>query len=121
LSTLSHPLTVDGQTNGALNAYSRRANGFGAADLRTGQLIAAQAAVVLANATAYWTARSRAEQLEQALVSRAVIEQAKGIIISTMRCSADEAFQVLVKQSQQQNRKLREVADEVVTNASRRP
>jgi AmiR/NasT family two-component response regulator len=76
---------------------------------------------VLANATAYWSARAKAEQLEAALASRAVIEQAKGIIISTMRCTADEAFGILTKQSQQQNRKLREIATEIVTFAGRRP
>jgi GAF domain-containing protein len=120
-STLSVPLNVDGETYGALNMYSRQKAAFGAAELRTATLFAAQAAIVLANARSYWDARSRAEQLEVALASRAEIEQAKGIIMSTMRCDADAAFEVLVKQSQRENRKLREVAREIVAHATTRP
>jgi AmiR/NasT family two-component response regulator len=48
------------------------------------------------------------------MASRAVIEQAKGVIMATTRCSADEAFRVLAEQSQHENRKLREVAEEIV-------
>jgi GAF domain-containing protein len=106
LSTLSCPLTVEGTTNGALNLYARTENAFGPEQTRTATLFAAQAAIVLANAHAYWSARARAEQLEQALSTRAPIEQAKGIIMSTMRCGPDEAFRILRKQSQQQNRRL---------------
>jgi GAF domain-containing protein len=120
-STLSLPLTVEHDTSGALNLYAGETNAFGPDATRTGMLFAAQAALVLANATAYWSARAKAEQLETALVSRAVIEQATGIIMSATRCTADEAFQRLVEQSQQQNRKLKEVAGEIVTISSRRP
>jgi GAF domain-containing protein len=121
LSTLSLPLTVESQTYGALNLYSRKEQGFGANELRTSSLFAAQAAIVLANARSYWEARSRAEQLELALSSRAEIEQAKGIIMSTMRCTAEEAFEVLVKQSQRENRKLRDVAREIAARTAQRP
>lgn len=119
-STLSVPLAVDATTHGAMNLYSRSHASFGAAQLSTASLFAAQAAVVIANASSYWAARARSEQLEQALASRAEIEQAKGIIMSTMRCTADEAFQVLVKQSQRENRKLREVAREIVDQTVRK-
>ena len=119
-STLSLPLTVNGETSGAMNLYSREEHAFDGNAMETARLFAAQAAVVIANAGAYWSARARAEQLDQAMQSRAGIEQAKGIIISTMRCDADEAFDILVKQSQQQNRKLHEIASEIVQNASRR-
>lgn len=53
--------------------------------------------------------------------SRAVIEQAKGMLMATQRCSADEAFQVLVRASHRENRKLREMADELVNKNQRRP
>jgi AmiR/NasT family two-component response regulator len=52
--------------------------------------------------------------------SRAAIEQAKGIIMATTGCGPDEAFQLLVRQSQHENRKLRELAEELVTR-QRRP
>ena len=46
--------------------------------------------------------------------SRAVIEQAKGILMAAQHCSADAAFQILVRASQNQNRKLRAIAAEIV-------
>jgi len=46
--------------------------------------------------------------------SRAVIEQAKGIIMGDRRCGADEAFAILTKISQDSNRKLRDVAAALV-------
>jgi hypothetical protein len=60
------------------------------------------------------------DDLHAAAEFRGVIEQAKGIIMSTMQCSADAAFAVLVAQSQQQNRKLREVAHELAAMQKRR-
>ncbi len=61
------------------------------------------------------------ENLEQAMQSRATIEQAKGIIMATMSCDADAAMQLLIRQSQDQNIKLRELAAEIVRNTSRGP
>jgi AmiR/NasT family two-component response regulator len=49
--------------------------------------------------------------------SRAVIEQAKGIIMGERRCGPDEAFQILTKLSQDTNRKLRDVAAALVASA----
>ena len=54
------------------------------------------------------------ETLKTAMETRAVIEQAKGVIMSTMRCGPDAAFAVLVAQSQNENRKLYTVAAELV-------
>jgi AmiR/NasT family two-component response regulator len=53
--------------------------------------------------------------------SRAVIEQAKGIIMGERRCTAEEAFQILSKLSQDTNRKLREVATLLVSRAQQAP
>ncbi len=52
--------------------------------------------------------------------SRAVIEQAKGILMQAQGCDPDEAFQILVRASQNQNRKLRAIAAEIVTRRSKR-
>ena len=57
--------------------------------------------------------------LRDAMESRATIEQAKGIIIASMGCGAEEAFQVLTQQSQHQNRKLRDIAEELVRSKQR--
>ncbi|MDT5251482.1 MAG: hypothetical protein QOH07_422, partial [Mycobacterium sp.] len=65
-------------------------------------------------------ARERAERLEQALDSRAVIDQAVGIIRSRSGVSAEDAFSRLVRMSQNENVKLREVAARLVEEAVRR-
>jgi GAF domain-containing protein len=120
-STLSLPMVVDGAPVGAMNLYATQPQAFGEHELEVSRLFAAQAAVVLANAQAYWDARLLSEQLGQALENRSEIEQAKGIIMSTTRCSAEEAFQQLVRQSQRQNIKVRDLAHEIVLRATQRP
>lgn len=62
---------------------------------------------------------SAAHNDQAALTSRAVIDQAKGIIMATRACSAPEAFEILVSMSSRQNRKLRDVAAQLVTQAAR--
>jgi hypothetical protein len=58
--------------------------------------------------------------LRAALEGRASIEQAKGVIMAAMQCSPDDAFEVLVVQSQHENRKLRDVARDIVAAQDRR-
>lgn len=119
LSTLSLPLRAGDVHLGAMNCYSRQAGSFGEAEQAVGERFAAQASILLANAEAYHSAQAMNQNLTAAMESRAVIEQAKGIIIATSHCTADEAFQILVDQSQNENRKLREIAAELVTRTSR--
>jgi len=120
LSTMSLPLATHDGAIGALNMYAYTEDAFSDRHLETGMLFATQAAFLLANAQAYWDARALSANLEQAMVSRATIEQAKGILMSTMGCGPDEAMQVLVRQSQEQNIKVRQLAAELVENAARR-
>jgi len=120
LSTLSLPLVTHDGPIGALNMYAETEKAFDEDDQQVGELFAAQAAFLLANAQAYWDARTLSENLEQAMISRATIEQAKGIIMTTVGCGPDEAIQVLIRQSQEQNIKVRDLAEEIVRNASRR-
>ena len=54
------------------------------------------------------------------MIGREVIDMAKGIIMNAIGCGPDEAFDTLVKQSQQENRKLRDVAADIVARAQRR-
>ena len=116
-STLSIPLVANHEGLGALNFYSRTPNGFSEEDEEVAAQFGVQAAVVLANAQAYWDAHQMSQNLATAMQSRAVIEQAKGILMGAQRCSADEAFQVLVRASQRENRKLREIAEDIVGRA----
>lgn len=117
-SSLSVPLPVDGAFVGAFNAYARSPRAFDQAAVTLAQDLAAYAAIVLNNAGLYFTAATRADQLAEALRSRAVIDQAKGILIGARRCTADEAFDILVRLSQQSQRKLRDVAQALVERAT---
>lgn len=116
-STLSVPLVANHEGLGALNLYSRTPNGFSEEDEEVASQFGVQAAIVLANAQAYWDAHLLSQNLAAAMQSRAVIEQAKGILMGAQRCSADEAFQILVRASQRENRKLREIAEDIVRRA----
>jgi GAF domain-containing protein len=120
LSTLSLPLAAGGVPLGAMNMYSQSEDAFDEDEVQTGTVFASQASIVLANAQAYWDAKSLSDQLNESMASRAVIEQAKGIIMSSMRCSAEVAFDALIKQSQHTNTKLRQVAQDIVDDISKR-
>jgi AmiR/NasT family two-component response regulator len=63
---------------------------------------------------AYQDARSMADNLQLALEFRAVIDQAKGILMERHKLTADQAFQLLARRSMTTNRKLRDVADQLV-------
>ena len=116
-SILSLPLVVAGDGLGALNVYCREPNGFSVADEATGALFASYASVALANARVYWRVKTLAGQLEEALSTRGVIEQAKGILVAEQGCSADGAFEILVRASQRSHTKLHDVAAQLVERA----
>ena len=89
LHTLSLPLAINGRPLGAMNLYAASEDAFDESSIETAGLFVAQASIVLANAQAYWDARLLGEQLGESIAHREIIEQAKGIILSSMRCSAD--------------------------------
>jgi GAF domain-containing protein len=111
LSSLSLQLFVEGDNLGALNLYARQPHAFGEESEDVGLVLAAHAAVAVAGA--------RTEQhLRRAVSSRDLIGQAKGILMERYRISADQAFQVLARVSQQTNRRLADVADELTRTRS---
>jgi GAF domain-containing protein len=118
-SVLCLPMHTGTKIIGALTFYSTDEDAFAATDIEVGSTFAKQAAFVLANAQAYWDARTLSENLTQAMQSRAEIEQAKGIIMATAGLSADAAFEQLVKQSQHENVKVRDLATEIVRRSQR--
>jgi AmiR/NasT family two-component response regulator len=99
---------------GALNLYAHVPEGFGDDDESLGRDLAAAAAAVMVNVSAYWTAFDLSAQLQQALDSRAVIEQAKGVLMAQRHVDADQAFEILRAASQRYNRKLRDIASGIV-------
>ena len=119
LSSLSIPLPIQEEILGALNVYSREAGAFDERGVEQGKRFAGYAAVAIANAQLYASTAEAADHLRRAMESRAVIEQAKGIIMAQRRCSPAEAFDVLVAASQRENVKLRLLAERVVGGVSR--
>ncbi len=119
-SVMSTPLVARHEGVGALNFYSRTPEAFSDQDVEVALSFASQAAILLANSQAYWDAQQLSNDMATAMQSRATIEQAKGILMGAQRCGADEAFQMLVRASQRENRKLREIAEDVVARTSSR-
>jgi GAF domain-containing protein len=117
-SSLSIGLPMDEQVTGALNVYATESRAFDEDAVLLGQTFAGYAAVALINAHLYDAQVNLAQQMQAAMQSRAVIEQAKGIIMGSRHCTADEAFAILTRLSQDTNRKLREVATALVESAS---
>ncbi len=115
--SLSVPVPVQREVSAALNIYSTSPASFDEDGRELAVTFAAYAGVALANMHLYEAQGRVAEQLQTAMQSRAVIEQAKGILMASRRCSAEEAFNRLVVLSQKSNRKLREVAEALVAAA----
>ena len=114
LSSLSVPLAIDEGVTGALNIYARAADVFDDEARAAATRFGSYAAVAVSNMQDYDEARSTARHLGVALTSRAVIDQAKGILMERERCTADQAFQALVEVSARSNTKLRLVAEQLV-------
>ncbi len=113
-SVLSFPFPAPEHVPGALNVYARR---FTVSDPRTLDLLArfaAYAVVPVSNMYLYENALEKAGHLQTALDSRAVIDQAKGILMERFKLTADQAFQVLTRVSMESNTKVRDVAERFV-------
>ncbi len=108
-SMLSFQLYVEGDTLGALNLYAKGTGAFTDESEHVGLLVAAHAAVAFAEA-------QKTEQLQDALTTRDLIGQAKGILMERHKITAQQAFVVLTRASQKSNLKLRDVAIGLVTS-----
>jgi GAF domain-containing protein len=120
-SSLSVGLPIEDRVDGALNLYGVKNRAFDDDAIALAETFAGYAAVALANANLYGVTANLARHLQTAMASRAVIEQAKGIIMGRRRCTADEAFAILTRISQDSNRKLRDVAATLVARAESAP
>jgi GAF domain-containing protein len=116
-SSLSVGLPVHERVTGALNIYAATTKAFGDEAIAIAQTFAGFAAVGLANFHLYETQATLAGHMQKAMENRAVIEQAKGILMGQRRCTPEQAFAILTKLSQDTNRKLRDVATALVAEA----
>ncbi|MEV6909089.1 GAF and ANTAR domain-containing protein [Amycolatopsis sp. NPDC051071] len=117
-SFLSAPLVIDADHSGAVNCYSARRHGFAELDEKLLDLYTSAVTAALRAYSRYQRAHDTTDQLRTALTTRAVIDQAKGILMAIRQISADEAFTLLVEQSQRENIKLRDLAVRFVDHAT---
>jgi hypothetical protein len=103
---LTFQLSVEGDYFGALNLFACTPHAFDEESEGVGAAFATHAAVTLAGA------RQQAD-LRTAVGSRDLIGQAKGILMERHKLTADQAFSVLARASQQTNRKLVDIALEL--------
>jgi GAF domain-containing protein len=119
LSSLSVPLPYQGSAIGALNNYSTKPAAFASAEsLRAATDVAEVIAVAVANADAHAQLFDQARNMRVAMESRAVIEQAKGVLMAQRHVDAEQAFEILREASQRYNRKLRDIAAGIVESAT---
>ncbi|HUE06854.1 MAG TPA: GAF and ANTAR domain-containing protein [Acidimicrobiales bacterium] len=117
-SVLSYPLVVHNDGIGALNLYGEREYAFDKEDERIGQAFATHATITLTHARGSWRNGKARQNLERALQTRGVIEQAKGILMARTGTDADQAFEALRRASQRSNRKVSDLAQEIVASTS---
>jgi GAF domain-containing protein len=113
-SSLSVPLPFQGVTIGALNNYAAEPGAFGEPDIAVGHEVAAWIALAVGKADMITRTVDELAGMRAAMASRAVIEQAKGILMERWKLTEDQAFTELTRASQNTNIKLRDVADELV-------
>lgn len=118
-SCITLPLHTRGQPAGAVALYAENPDAFGGASLDLALLLAAQGGTAAHNADVYGASCRMVGNLQVALESRAVIEQAKGALHAELGVSTDEAFQLLSRASQNTNQKTRDIAAKIVSGELR--
>ncbi len=119
-SSLSvHVPTDSSEVAASLNLYARERLELSDRQLQMSINYADQLAMTLQSVDAYTAAATLARNMADAMRTRAVIEQAKGILMAEERISGEQAFERLVELSQHTNVKLRDVARHLVDKRTR--
>jgi GAF domain-containing protein len=117
-SSLSVALPLQEAVLGALNIYATQPAMFDRDATELARTFAGYAAVAIANARLYQATATLAEDMRRAMETRAVIEQAKGILVAQRHCTPEQAFELLTRLSQSTHRKLRDCATDLVTSTA---
>ena len=113
-SVHAFPMRLRDQTIGALNLFGAQLEEFDAGDLRLVQALADVATIAILQERSVSRAEALTEQLQGALNSRILIEQAKGTVAQLMKISVDEAFELLRAHARSHGIRLAEVAQQVL-------
>jgi len=108
------PLRLRGQTIGTMNLFSHHEGALAPEDATVAQALADVATIGILQERSIRNAQLLAEQLQHALDSRIVIEQAKGVLATVLRTSMHEAFAIMRRYSRDRNIPLRQVAEDLV-------
>lgn len=119
-SFLAAPLFTTDLTLGSFNLYGRRRAAFDEIDADIMDLLTATVSRTIGDFARFSSAQAVAESIQQALATRAPIEQAKGMLMAIHGIDADEAFDMLRKKSQETNTRLHAVAVDFVEQVSGR-
>ncbi len=110
LSAVGYCLAIDGRSLGAIVMASRQPRYFTEQRIRIGEIFAEHAAISVEAVTA----GARAAHLESALVSNRRIGMAIGILMTSLRCTEQRAFDLLRVRSQDLHLKIKDIAEEVI-------
>ena len=105
----------------SLTLFGARPRSIDARRAQPAEMLGALGGAVLDAVSVYDDARRTATQLRDAAASRAVVDQAKGILMHALGCTADEALEHMRQTSQQRNVRAIDVAKEIVESGGRRP
>lgn len=119
-SVLSTPLLAAGESIGAMKVYCERPMNYGPHDEHVMRLLAAQAAILLANSQSLAEARRLSRQLTAALASRDDIAQATGVLLGRGAASRQDAFNTLAATARQSDRTVQDVARALLAAATAR-
>jgi GAF domain-containing protein len=114
-SVLSAPLQLGEESIGAMKVYCERPHNYGPHDEHVMRLLAAQAAILLANSQSLREARRLSRQLTQALAGRDAIAQATGVLLARGATSPQDAFASLAAAARRTDRPVHDVARALVT------
>jgi GAF domain-containing protein len=108
------PMLAEGVALGAVNLYESQPRNWSAEDLRVATILANIATGYLAHASAEQQQQRTTEQLQQALDTRLIIEQAKGVLAANRKTTVDDAFRTLRKYARDHRARIHDVASAVV-------
>ena len=113
-SVLSAPLSVGGESIGAMKVYCERPLNYGVKDEQVMRLLADQAAILLANSQSLQQARRLSQQLTQALAGRDLIAVATGVLLARGAATRQDAFHTLADTARRTGRPVQDVARAVL-------
>jgi GAF domain-containing protein len=120
-SVVSLPLTLNGNTMGALNLFATHPHAFTDRDITRAEAFTAQAATALTILLRRASRTVLDDELREALATRPLIDRALGVLMVTRKVTAHEAFEILRHTSENTNRKVSTIAAKLIESLTGHP